>query len=74
MHEIILILLCVGIGAIPTGIFVKHAIPDIPKINEPVFTRTARKAPEVLDANAELDMKMFNELSSDIQEIIMKYI
>lgn len=74
MHEIILILLCIGIGAIPTGVFVKHTIPDIPTINKPEFTRTARKAPAVADANAELDMELFSELSSDIQDIIKKYI
>ncbi len=74
MHEIILILLCIGISAIPTGLFVKRDIPDMPVINQPEFNRVARPAPKPVNANAELDMEMFNGLSSDIQDIIRKYV
>lgn len=74
MHEIILILLCVGIGAIPVGLFVKKDIPDIPVVNKPDFQRVARTMPQNVDTDTELDMELFNNLSSDIQEIIRKYI
>lgn len=74
MHEIILILLCIGVSAIPTGIFVKKNIADAPAIVRPDFERVAQPATEPADANAELDMEMFEGLSSDIQDIIRKYI
>lgn len=74
MHEIILILLCVGISAIPTGYFIKHDIPDIAVINKPVFKRKARRPTSEINSIAELDMEMFEGLQTDIQDIILKYI
>lgn len=74
MHEIILILFLVAIGAIPTGYFVKHTIADVPEINEPRFERIIQTTNPVADTDAELDMEAFNRLNSDIQDIIRRYV
>lgn len=74
MHEIILILILVAIGAIPTGYFVKHTIADVPEINEPRFERIIQTTNPVADTDAELDMEAFNRLNSDIQDIIRRYV
>jgi hypothetical protein len=71
MHEIILILLGIGIAAIPTGFFVKHDIKEV-VVNNPVYERKA-KEPDV-DISAELDMEHFNALSKDVQDILLKYL
>lgn len=74
MHEIVLILLCVGISAIPTGYFIKHDIPDLPSVESPVYSGSKIHKPKISNDDVELDMEMFNSLHSDIQNIIMKYI
>lgn len=74
MHEIVLILICVGISAIPTGYFIKHEIPDLPSIEPPKFSGKKIRKPKVSSDDLELDMEMFNSLHSDVQAIINKYI
>ena len=75
MHEIILILLIIAISTIPTGFFIRYDIPEDKKIEEPTFVKKKTVSKKIVDnADTELDMEMFNELSSDVQSIIMKYL
>ena len=62
MHEIILILLIVGISALPTGFFVKYDIPDDKSIKEPKFTKRRKVGKDVIhddDATKNLSCNSF---------------